>query len=124
MAILRFEEPPNTRNETEFQRAVISLFRGHGWRVQHTAPRPAKGRYITSGSPGFPDLVLLRPPCLMFLELKHIGASKARRDAEHQRIWINGLQQSGAHAYVVDEGYWPMLVDIARYGHEFFEEAS
>lgn len=122
MALMKWEEPKLWGNETEFKASVVTLFRKRGWRVQHGAARPARqGRYVTSGSPGFPDLVLMRPPNLLFLELKHIGASKARKDAEEQRVWINGLQECGVHAYVVDEGYWPTLVDIARDGLSVLE---
>jgi hypothetical protein len=121
-ALKRWEEPPDSHNETEFKKAVVDLFRRRGWRVHHGAARPARGKYITSGSPGFPDLVCLRPPNLLWLELKHIGASKARKDAEEQRIWIGGLQACGQHAYVVDEGAWAMLVDIARDGLKAIDE--
>lgn len=113
----RFEEPPSGTTEAEFQKAVMKLFRARKWRVHHSAARPARqGRYITSGSPGFPDIVAIRPPDLLFLELKNVGASKARKDAEEQRVWIGGLQACGAAAFVVDQGAWPMLIAIARDG--------
>jgi hypothetical protein len=123
MALLKFERTPDCKTEADFLKAAKALFRGRGWRVHHSAARPARqGRYVTTGDPGFPDLLCMRPPMIIFLELKHVGASKARKDAEAQRLWINGLQACGVHAYVVDEGAWPMLVDIARDGAAFFEE--
>lgn len=109
----------SARNEADFQGCVIDLFREFGWRVSHNQPaRTARGRMITTGDPGFPDLTCLRPPDLLFLELKHVGAWTNPEVREQQYVWINGLQAAGQHAWIVNEGAWPLLVAMARDGIE------
>jgi hypothetical protein len=75
--------------EQELQDAVIDLAKLLGWHVMHQRPgRTASGwRTTIQGHVGFPDLVLLRPPRLIFAELK---TARGRVDFG-QATWLNGL---------------------------------
>lgn len=86
-------------SEAEFQKLVLEVARDYGWtthHVQHT--QTGRGRWITAGTRGFPDLTLLRPPQLVFLELK-------KRDGvatPEQKRWIADLQRvPGVEAFIV-----------------------
>lgn len=76
--------------EQEFLRRVIDLAKMTGWRVAHFRPAmTAKGGWITrmDGHYGFPDLVLVRPPRLLFAELK-VGKNKVTTE---QQEWLAAL---------------------------------
>lgn len=66
--------------EAAFQVRVIRAATDRGWRVYHT--------YDSRRSePGFPDLVLVRPPRVLFVELK-VGR---RRLTDDQTAWLELL---------------------------------
>lgn len=86
-------------SERNLQDAVIEIAKLLGWRVHHQRPgRTMEGwRSAIQGHPGFPDLVLLRPPRLIFAELK---SKRGRVDFE-QATWLNGLDVvRGVEQYV------------------------
>jgi hypothetical protein len=66
------------QSEKSFQRQVIDLAHLHGWTVAHFRPAMDRdGRWKTpvqADGAGFPDLVLVRPPRIIFVELKRDGA--------------------------------------------------
>lgn len=66
--------------EKEFQARVLTLARLNGWKTYHTHDS-------RRSAPGFPDLVLVRPPRLIFAELK---SAKGRLRPE-QRVWLEAL---------------------------------
>lgn len=67
-------------SEKQFQAQVLGLARYSGFLVYHTHdPRRSQ--------PGFPDLVLVRPPRLIFAELK----SEEGRIRPEQREWLEAL---------------------------------
>ena len=94
--------------ERELQDAIIDTAKLLGWRVMHTRPaRMLDGRWRTpiEGHAGFPDLVLLRPPRLVFAELK---AKKGRVDFE-QATWLNGLDAvPGVEQYLWRPADWEL----------------
>lgn len=67
--------------EAAFQRAVVSLADSRGWLVYHTHDS-------RRSNPGFPDLVLCRPPRAILAELK---TSKGRLRPE-QVVWRDLLR--------------------------------
>jgi VRR-NUC domain len=79
--------------ERELQDAIIQAARLLGWRVMHQRPgRTLDGwRTAVQGDEGFPDLVMLRPPRLIFAELK----SKKGVLSQAQALWLNGFRASG-----------------------------
>ncbi len=95
-----------TPSEAEFQRRVVGLAEQHGWAVYHT-------RFSKGSQAGFPDLVLCRPPRLVFCELK-VWPRTTPRSAQ-----VEWLARLGAVPCV--EAYlwawvWPgdVLEEIAR----------
>ena len=59
-------------SEASFMTQVKALAYLHGWSLHHAQPSMTRtGRYITTGSPGFPDIVMAHPNRgLIFAELK------------------------------------------------------
>lgn len=69
-----------TITEKEFQAQVLQLARLAGWRFYHTHDS-------RRSTPGFPNLVMVRPPVIVFAELK-TQAGKVRPE---QRDWFDAL---------------------------------
>lgn len=80
-----------TATERELTTWVVGLAQRCGWLVHHN---PDSRRV----QPGIPDLVLLNPPELLFVELKKLGRGGKLR--EEQKQWIDGLQRCGQEALV------------------------
>jgi hypothetical protein len=57
------------------------------------------------GDKGHPDLVLVRPPRLVYAELK----SDAGRLAAEQQAWLADLRACGVEAYVWRPGDWDAI---------------
>jgi hypothetical protein len=87
-------------SEAEFQKAVITLAKLHGWRVMHTQPAQIRpGKWITpnTGNQGFPDLVMSHSyRGTIFVELK----TNKGIVSETQWEWINSLEESGEEVHV------------------------
>ena len=86
-------------NEAALQNAVIELAKLYGWLVHHTRPaQMPSGRWATpiQGHAGFPDLVLVRPPETIFVELK----SAIGRTSDKQDQWIAALCEAGQEVHV------------------------
>lgn len=76
--------------EAELDSALRAAAEQAGWRRYHT--------YRSKRSPaGFPDLVLVRPPELIFWELK----SAAGKATPEQIGWIQDLADCGVEARIV-----------------------
>lgn len=83
-------------SERGFQAQVEYLAQLHGWRVFHAPdnrPIQTRGGRVRKQRvyPGFPDLVLLRPPAIIFAELK----TDTGRLQPAQREWLDELGQVG-----------------------------
>ena len=89
-----------TVSEAELQEAVIGMAKYLGWHIAHQRPARRKDgswRTAIEGHKGFPDLVLLRPPRLIFAELK----SKRGDLSLDQSVWLNGLKEvAGVQTFV------------------------
>lgn len=83
--------PPMTpQTEREFQTDVLRLAAMFDWRVFHTFDS-------RRSAPGFPDLVLIRPPRVIFAELKAPGG----RVRPEQALWLHDLDQCpGVESYL------------------------
>jgi hypothetical protein len=75
--------------EREFQKQVLQLASMLGWRAYH--PQLSKW-----SEKGWPDLVLARPPRLLFVELK----SDRGKVSPHQDEWLRLLTACGQEAAV------------------------
>lgn len=75
--------------EKDLLAAVRQLARRLGWMEYHT--------YRSTKSPaGFPDLVLVRPPRLIFVELK----TEKGKLSEAQDAWINALVKTNVEVAI------------------------
>jgi len=85
-------------SEREFQREVIKIAESLGWYVNHALPGKGRNKHLTLfiGKRGFPDLVLCRPPRLLFVELK----SQTGKVSNDQREWLDALHACGVEVYV------------------------
>lgn len=96
--------------EAELQDAIAAYARTIGYTVAHftTAISP-RGQHMTPvkyDGKGFPDLVLVRPPRLIFVELKS-DTGKIRPD---QQWWLDRLTGTAAEVYVWRPSDWPATV--------------
>lgn len=90
--------------EKEFLQLVKDAARVHGWLTYHNLD--ARG-----SDPGFPDLVLVRPPVVLFVELK----TERGRVRPEQQTWIDKLKLCRrVDADVVRPHHWPELVKVLR----------
>jgi hypothetical protein len=87
--------------EAGFQDAILEAAQYAGWKLRyHTL--------IAIGSEaGFPDLVLIRPPRIVFAELKREGENLKPAQAN----WMEALWQLGApiEGYVWRPSDWPAI---------------
>lgn len=91
--------------EREFQRQIVRLAKILGWLVYH----PWLSVHSTSG---FPDLVLVRPPRVIFAEIKTAGG----KITTHQVAWLRLLGECPqVEAYLWRPDDWDTIVDkLAR----------
>jgi hypothetical protein len=75
--------------ERQWQELIVDMARLHGWWVHHHYD----ARHST---PGWPDLVLMRPPELVFVELK----TNRGRVTTEQRDVLAGLAACGVETAV------------------------
>ena len=97
--------PEPVVTEAELQVSVISAARELGWLVYHT-------RSSQQSEPGFPDLVMVQPPRIIFAELKTEKEplrkghwNKSKRNPR----WLPG-QDDWAEAFAACPGVEYMLV--------------
>ena len=93
-------------NEAELLHLVLDLAQLRGWLWQHEwDSRRKAGR---TGSAGCPDLILLRPPRLLWVELK---TARGRLSSEQQE-WKDQLQAAGQEYYLWRPADWPHIMTI------------
>ncbi len=91
--------------EAEFQQQVLDLAKLRGWLRAHFRPGRTKSGWRTAVSgdgAGFPDLVLVRPPRLVFAELKRNGG-KVSHD---QLVWLTELGRCQVPNGTVETHLW------------------
>ena len=106
-------------SETEFQGSVLDLAELCGWLACHfhDSRREVRRRDGTrlfigdAATSGFPDLVLVRPPDVLFVELK----SEKGRITANQRKWRGALSQCpGVGYYLWKPGDWGEIEEVLR----------
>jgi hypothetical protein len=91
--------------EKQWQAAIVATAKQFSWSVYHT-------EYSIRSTPGFPDLVLVKPPRVIFAELK--TASPNSRVSQHQQAWLDLLGDcDGVETYLWRDGT-DDIEDIAR----------
>lgn len=100
---MTFLGTPPRQTEAHFQAQVVKLADLMHWRWYHT--------HDSRRSPaGFPDLVLLRRPRVIFLELK----ADRTPVTDAQQRWIDELRACGQEAYIARPKHWDRLERILR----------
>jgi hypothetical protein len=86
--------------EKAFQAQIVELAKLYGWLHYHV--------HNARNSPaGWPDLVLVRPPHALFVEVK----TDTGRLTPAQRTWLDALQRCpGVEAHVWRPGDWDAIV--------------
>jgi hypothetical protein len=82
-------------SEAKLLECVLDLARLYGWRSFHARPAMTARGYRTpvqGDGKGFPDLILLKPPKTLAVELKATG----KNPTEAQRIWLEKFYQASA----------------------------
>lgn len=89
-------------SEKEFQAQVLELARYTGWLCYHTHDS-------RRSAPGFPDLVMVRPPVIVFAELKtEVGTLRPE-----QRKWLDALGRCEAvGALLWRPSDWPEIEEV------------
>jgi hypothetical protein len=102
--------------EKDFQKQLLEMARMFGWRVAHfhDSRRQVKpGVFVgDKDAAGFPDLVLVRPPDILVLELKR----ELGKTTDAQDEWLAALLGCGIEARVVRPSDWNYLVDRLKPG--------
>ncbi len=101
---------PMQLSERQFQQSVIEWATTYGWQVHGERPGLyADGRWATmvQGQAGYPDLVLCRPPRLIFAELK-VAKNKP---TPLQNAWLELLALiPGVEVYVWRPEQWSQIL--------------
>ena len=99
-------------SEREWLTIVQGLAKAYGWRTHHANPgKTVRGKWVTTGSPGFPDLVMVKPGhAVVFLELKTTKGQTSPR----QVAWMRDIQSVGGRVegYVVSPRQVRQLVEL------------
>ena len=91
-------------SERDFQAQVVQLAKLTGWRVYHTYDS-------RRSNAGFPDLVLVRPPRVIFAELKR----QRGRVTVAQREWAEALRACpGVEYYLWRPSDWDEVECVLR----------
>ena len=104
---------PLRQSERDFMKAVIEMATLFGWRTWHdsatNAPRQCwhcgRGTVLKRNDPGWPDLVLVRRPRILFVELKAEGETPT----VEQWAWLGELDACGQEAHVWTPADWPAI---------------
>jgi VRR-NUC domain len=86
-------------SEDQLLSAVIECARWNRWLVHHIR----NSRWgVTQGDVGFPDLVLVKAPSILYVELKR----EKEQLRQGQVLWSTALTASGAEYYVWRPSDW------------------
>lgn len=88
--------------ERNFQNSVVSIAKMYGWLVFHDYDS-------RRSTPGFPDLVMVRPPRVVVVEIK-VGAQVTSQQHE----WLELLAACGVEAYVWYPSDAQMIADTLK----------
>ena len=98
---------PRKHEEADFQRQVQDIARIHGWVDYHVLK--AKGMRA-----GFPDLVLLRKPELIWVELKSAKGKVTPAQAEMHEM----LRGCGQEVYIWYPDDWNEIEEVLKKGEK------
>jgi hypothetical protein len=94
---------PKPLSERQFQRQVEDALRLFGWRFYHTWNSFNSAR-------GFPDVIAVRPPRAVALELK----SAKGKVTPDQQAWVTAMAESGIEAGIWRPEDWDEFAELLR----------
>lgn len=94
------EALPLDVDEKQFQAAVVTLAKRHGWMVFHP-------RLMQMSEPGYPDLTLVLNR-VVFMELK----VRPNQPTAEQWAWHDALKAAKAEVYIFYPEHWDVIVRI------------
>ncbi len=101
-------------SERDFQDQIIELAHIYGWAVAHFRPAMKQdGSWRTAVSAdgtGFPDLVLVRSPRLIFAEVK----SEEGKVTSEQSSWLRNLAAAKQDVYLWRPSDWEGIVEVLK----------
>ena len=90
--------------EKDFLQSVRDMARLSGWMAYHT-------HRSDRSEPGFPDLVLCRPPRVVFAELK----TEKGKVSACQKLWLDNLRKcEGMDVFLWRPSDWDSIVEQLR----------
>ncbi len=98
-----FESPEFRQTEKAFMASVIRYATLMGWKTYHTHDS-------RRSAPGFPDLVCVRRPRIVWAELK----SERGRLTDAQKDWIADLRACNQEVYVFRPSMWEYVERVFR----------
>lgn len=101
-------------SEAHFQTQVENLASLYGWTLQYHT------RDSRRSQPGFPDLVLVRTPEILFWELK----GEKTRVRPEQKVWIAALMACGLEAAILRPADWDEINARLSRGRHRLERAA
>ncbi len=94
--------------EKDFRQMVLDLATALGWKAYCVFEQQ---NYARRSSKGFPDLVLVKPPRVIFVELK----SEKGEVAKSQYEWLNALEKcTVVEVYVRSPKHWGNIVAMLQ----------
>ena len=100
---MTFLDTPSRQTEKQFMSQVIRAAKVLGWAHYHT-------HNSQKSEAGFPDLVLVKRPRVLFVELK----AERTKLTSAQRAWIDELRACGQEAYIWRPQHWPNIEKLLR----------
>jgi hypothetical protein len=100
-------------SESDFLDTIIDVAYFYGWKPYHVRAAWSKKGWRTpiKGDKGFPDLVLARPPRVIFAELK----SDVGKLSREQNIWRDCLLACpGVEYYVWQPSMWAVINGVLK----------
>ena len=95
--------------EAEYKATIVEAGLKYGWLVE-SIPDSRKV-YPRETAAGFPDLVLAKPPILLFIEVK----TEHGKLSKQQALWLLELNQcGGVQAFVARPSGWDSLEKLLR----------
>jgi hypothetical protein len=86
------------QSERSFQQQVTDAARALGWKAYHAWSSK-------HSAAGFPDLVLVKRPRVVFAELKRDGEDPT----PDQQVWLDELAACGLETYCWHPAEWPAI---------------
>lgn len=104
------ERQHRTLSEKQYQSQITSLASNYGWRWAHfsdSRKQVRPGVFVgDKDAAGFPDLVLVRPPEVVVIEVK----KELGKTTDEQEEWLAAFEACGIDAFVARPSNFDLIV--------------